>query len=106
MADKGIYNLHSEVLKALGNPMRLQIIEMLQKKEYCFSDILENTGTIKSTLSQHLSIMVNTGLLHVRKDSRCNYYKLSSAKVAKACSLLREVLIANHQKNKKIFESA
>lgn len=93
--EKEIYKLHAEVCKALAHPLRIEVIDILQKGEQCFSDILEVTGGLKSNLSQHLSVMVNNGILNVRKDSRCNYYKLSSPKVAKACSLMREVLITS-----------
>lgn len=105
MADKKIYELHAEVCKSLAHPLRIEIIDFIQKEEKCFSDILEQTGGLKSNLSQHLSIMVNSGILKVRKDSRCNYYSLSSSKVAKACSLMREVLIENHKKNSEILST-
>lgn len=81
--------------KALGSPVRVRIIEMLNDGEMCFSDILEQVGGLKSTLSQNLSLMVDAGLLSVRKNSRCNYYKLTSAKVGRACRLMQEVLISN-----------
>jgi len=61
----------------------------------CFSEILEKVGGLKSTLSQNLSVMVIAGILKVRKDSRCNYYSLTSPKVYKACQLIRDVLISN-----------
>ena len=77
MADNSIYKLHAEVCKALGNPLRIQIIDLLQNNELCFSDILEKTGGIKSTLSQHLSIMVSKGILHQRKEGQNVYFKLS-----------------------------
>ena len=93
-----IYQLQAEVCKALSNPIRIHVIELLHGGELCFSDILENTGGLKSTLSQNLSVMVNAGILKVRKDSRCNYYSLTSPKVYKACLLMREVLIANLEK--------
>jgi len=103
--DKKVYELHAEVCKALGNSLRIEVIDILQKGELCFSDILEETGGLKSNLSQHLSIMVSNGILKVRKDSRCNYYSLSSSKVAKACSLMREVLIENLKKQQELHKS-
>ncbi|OFY86684.1 MAG: hypothetical protein A3F72_15720 [Bacteroidetes bacterium RIFCSPLOWO2_12_FULL_35_15] len=105
MKDKKVYELHAEVCKALGNSLRIEVIDILQKGELCFSDILEETGGLKSNLSQHLSIMVSNGILKVRKDSRCNYYSLSSSKVAKACSLMREVLIENLKKQQELHKS-
>ena len=105
MIDKKVFELHAEVCKALAHPLRIEVIDVLQKNELCFTDILEQTGGLKSNLSQHLSIMVSNGILKVRKDSRCNYYSLSSAKVAKACSLMREVLIDNLKKQQELHKS-
>lgn len=95
MGEKSVYRLQAETCKALAHPLRIEVIDLLQNGELCFSDILERTGGLKSNLSQHLSIMVDAGVLKVRKDSRCNYFSLSSPKVAKACSLMKEVLIRN-----------
>lgn len=102
--EKQTYKLHAEVCKALAHPLRIEVIDILQKGELCFSDILEETGGLKSNLSQHLSIMVNNGILNVRKDSRCNYYSLFSTKVAKACSLMREVLIESMEKQQELHK--
>lgn len=102
--DKRVFELHAEICKALGHPLRIEIIDLLSKKELCFSEILEKTGGIKSTLSQHLSIMVDKGILKSRKDSRCNYFSLSSPKVAKACSLMREVLVESINHRKEIIQ--
>lgn len=103
MDGKHIYKLHAEVCKALANPVRVHVVEILNDGELCFSDILEQTGGLKSALSQNLSQMVNAGVLNVRKDSRCNYYSLSSDKVYKACQMMREVLIDNLEQQNKLL---
>lgn len=92
MTTKKVFEMNAEVLKALAHPLRMQVISVLQKKELCFSDILEETGGIKSNLSQHLSVMVDKGILSSRKDSRCNYFRVASPKVAKVCGLVGEIL--------------
>ncbi len=102
MSGKMIYELHAQVCKALAHPLRIEVIDVLQKGELCFSDILENTGGLKSNLSRHLSVMVSSGILKVRRDSRSNYYSLSSAKVAKACAIMREVLIDKLKKQQQM----
>lgn len=105
MAKQTVYHLQAESLKALAHPLRIEVIDLLQKDELCFTEILEETGGLKSNLSQHLSILVNSGLLKVRRDSRCNYYSLSSAKVAKAITLVKEVLSENLQRQAKLLAS-
>lgn len=104
MINKNIYKLHADVCKALGHPLRIEVIDLLQDNELCFTDILKITGGLKSNLSQHLSAMTKKGILTARRDGKCNYFSLSSKKVAKACSLMREVLITNMKQHQKILE--
>jgi ArsR family transcriptional regulator len=104
MADKEIFELHADVCKALGHALRIEVIDILGEKELCFSDILEVTGGLKSNLSQHLSIMTKKGILNIRREGQCNYFSLSSEKVAAACRLMREVLIDNLKKHQIILE--
>lgn len=104
MDKKKIFELHADVCKALGHPLRIEVIDLLQDKELCFTDILEITGGSKSNLSQHLSVMTKKGILKMRREGQCNYYSLSSAKVADACRLMREVLITNLTEHKNLLE--
>jgi ArsR family transcriptional regulator len=87
--------LHSSVCKALANPIRIEIIEILNKGEMSFGEILKILAISKSNLSQHLSVMVSNGLVTSRKEGTNSYFKLTSDKVAIACQTMREVLIAN-----------
>lgn len=104
MTDKKIFELHADTCKALGHPLRIEIIDLLQDKELCFTDILQITGVLKSNLSQHLSVMTKKGILKTRRDGQCIYFSLSSKKVAHACQLMREVLIDNLRKHKEILD--
>ena len=104
MNGKKIFELHADVCKALGHSLRIEVIDLLQKKELCFSDILEVTGGLKSNLSQHLTVMTKKGILKMRREGQCNYYSLSSKKVAQACRLMREVLIESLKKQNAILE--
>ena len=101
MSDKKIFELHADTCKALGHPLRIEVIDLLQDKELCFTDILEVTGGLKSNLSQHLSVMTKKGILKTRRDGQCVYFSLSSLKVLQACRLMREVLVdfINEQNN-------
>lgn len=104
MVDKRIFELHADTCKALGHPLRIEVIDLLQDNELCFTDILEVTGGLKSNLSQHLTVMTKKGILKTRKDGQCTYFSLSSKKVAQACRLMREVLIGNLKKQQEILD--
>ena len=105
MPDKKIFELHADVCKALGHPLRIEVIDLLQADELCFTDILDKTGGLKSNLSQHLSVMTKKGILKTRREGQCIYFSLSSKKVAQACRLMREVLIDNLKKHKAVLEN-
>lgn len=99
MKDKTLYSLHANICKALANPIRIEIIDVLNDKELSFGDLQEETGVLKSNLSQHLSLMVSNGILTHRKEGLNVYFKLSTPKIGTACRLMREVLIENMRKH-------
>lgn len=86
-----ILEMDAEVCKALGHPLRMEVIGILDGQELCFSDILEHTGGLKSNLSRHLSVMTQAGILHSRKGGKCVYFSVSSQKVVQVCHLFREI---------------
>ncbi|MGM0581312.1 MAG: ArsR/SmtB family transcription factor [Bacteroidota bacterium] len=104
MDNKQIYEMHADVCKALGHPLRIEVIDLLQDKELSFTDILEGTGVLKSNLSQHLSLMTKKGILKSRREGQNSFFSLSSTKVAHACRLMREVLIENIEKQQEILK--
>ena len=104
MTDKKIYELHANVCKALAHPTRMEIIDILKTKEISFGKLLEIIGGPKSNLSQHLTSMMNKGILLQRKEGLNVYYRLSSKKVSTACQMMREVLIENLKKQSEILK--
>ena len=54
----------SKMLKALGNPVRFQIIQILAEKQACITgEIVEFTTLAQSTVSQHLKVLREAGLV-------------------------------------------
>ncbi len=104
MTDKYIYQLHAEVCKALAHGIRIEIIDLLQGREMGFRELFEKTGIAKSSLSQHLSVMVEKGILIQRKEGLNSYFRVSTDKVSKACQLMREVLIEKLEKSSEILK--
>jgi ArsR family transcriptional regulator, virulence genes transcriptional regulator len=92
MEKKLLYSMHADVCKALANSIRIEIIDLLRDKELTFGEILKKTETTKSNLSQHLTVMVQKGILIHRKEGLHVYYRLSSTKVYEAFRIMREVL--------------
>jgi len=62
--------------KALSDPNRVRMLLALRRGELCVCQITELFGLAPSTISKHLSILFQAGLVESRKDSRWIYYQL------------------------------
>jgi ArsR family transcriptional regulator, arsenate/arsenite/antimonite-responsive transcriptional repressor len=64
------------LLKALADPIRLQVIEALGGGERCVCELTEELGLAQSKLSFHLKVLKEAGLLADRQSGRWIYYRL------------------------------
>jgi ArsR family transcriptional regulator len=65
----------SALTKALADEHRLRIMALLHPQELCVCQILELFEIAPSTLSKHLSILKQAGLISARKEGRWVYYR-------------------------------
>jgi len=66
------------IAKALGDPSRIRIIAALRNGELCVCELVDALGISQSSLSSHLQICRQAGVLTTRKESRWIYYSLST----------------------------
>ncbi|MDD2498212.1 MAG: metalloregulator ArsR/SmtB family transcription factor [Desulfitobacteriaceae bacterium] len=70
-----------QVAKALSDETRLKIIDMLSCGEMCACDILENFSISQSTLSYHMKILTESGLVNALRDGAWMRYTLNNEKI-------------------------
>jgi ArsR family transcriptional regulator, arsenate/arsenite/antimonite-responsive transcriptional repressor len=68
-----------KITKALSDPQRVRALLSLRKGELCVCQIIELLSLAPSTISKHMSILKQAGLVSSRKDSRWVYYRLTDA---------------------------
>jgi ArsR family transcriptional regulator len=66
--------LRAEILKALGQPTRLKIIDFLRDGERCVCEIFPAISEEQSNTSRHLNMMVSSGILRRRKEGVKIFY--------------------------------
>ena len=71
-----IYKENALLFKALSDPSRLMIIDMLSCGELCACVILEKFSITQPTLSHHMKILCDCKLVNGRKDGKWIYYSL------------------------------
>ena len=64
--------------KALGDPTRFRIVAALRKQELCVCELCDALELSQSTLSTHLTLLRESGLVVVRRDGKWIYYALAS----------------------------
>lgn len=84
------YEKNSQVLKALGHPIRLQMVDILLDDECCVTDVANALGISQSTSSQHLSILKNSGIVYPQKHGTKTCYIVNNELVKEILSILKK----------------
>lgn len=80
---------YAEIFKALAHPIRLKIVCGLMKKEECnVSIMVEKLGVAQPTVSQHLNILKNAGVITSHKKGTQVCYKVTDETAKKIISTL------------------
>ncbi len=82
------YEKGSQILKALAHPVRMEIIDRLGKNGCNVSAIQKNIGLPQSTISQHLKVMKNAGILSSRREGTRVCYKMEIKDIRRIVRML------------------
>ncbi len=70
------YEQMTVIMKAMANPTRLFILDMLKEKEQCVCELQALIGLDMSTVSKHLSVLKQAGIISSRKHNNQVFYSL------------------------------
>ncbi len=99
------YEAHAKILKAIAHPSRLFIVEELKKRERCVSELTEMIGVDTSTVSKHLTVLKNAGLVIDEKRGNSVYYTLRCPCIVNFLGYVETVLATKTNDHKKILRS-
>ena len=68
------------MFRAFSDPIRLRILHLLQKGEWCVGDLVAVLHAPQPTVSRHLSYLRRAGLVKVRHERSWDFYKLAPAR--------------------------
>ena len=88
------YREGADVFKALGHPSRLLIVDALSHGERCVADLTELIGCDVSTVSNHLSVLRNAGIVADERRGQQVFYQLGASCITKAFGCLEELRAA------------
>jgi DNA-binding transcriptional ArsR family regulator len=76
-------SLKAKLFRGLGDSTRLSILEALRNGEKTTSEIVTDTGQSQSNVSNHLSCLLDCGLVQNRRQGKNMFYSLRNKKVSK-----------------------
>lgn len=85
------YREYAKVFKALGDPKRAMIVDMLSCGELCACMILDKFEISQSTLSHHMKILCECGLVKSREQGKWTYYSLDPDTISKTRQFLWDI---------------
>lgn len=86
-----LYGKYAPVFKAISDETRLKIIDILSCGEMCACDILEGLSISQSTLSYHMKILTDSGLINARRDGTWMRYTLNKKNIEGALNFIKIV---------------
>ena len=92
MIDK--YTNYAQLFKALSDTNRVMIVDMLSCGELCACKILEKLNITQPTLSHHMKILCDCGLVNGRKDGKWMHYTLNFETALTFRAFLEEITVA------------
>ena len=99
MDDKDYYlELRAKIFKALGHPSRLKMVESLFEGERCVCELQALVGSDISTVSKHLNILKEAGILQDERRGTNIYYSLQMKCVASFLNCIED-FIGNRLQN-------
>jgi DNA-binding transcriptional ArsR family regulator len=85
------YEREATIFKALANPTRLHLVELLGKKERWASELQEGLGISKANLSQHLAILRAAGVVSTQREGKQLYCGIAVPEIKTATATLRSM---------------
>ncbi len=98
-ATQSQYQARATVIKAMGHPTRLFIVHELEHGEQCVCDLQAKIGVDLSTVSRHLAILRQAGIIASRKAGNQVFYNLQCPCVLNFFECVEKVLETNRMKS-------
>ena len=89
------YTRDAKIFKALCDEKRLHILELLRSGEKCACVLTDCTGIGQSSLSYHMKILCESGIVSSRQEGKWTYYKISESGSMCALQRLLELKVQN-----------
>jgi len=97
---QALFEARAEIVKALAHPTRLFIVQELSKGERCVCELRKEIGADISTVSKHLSVLKNAGVVEDDKRGLQVFYRLRCPCILSFFNCIEDVLQENARRQR------
>lgn len=98
------YEARARIAKALAHPSRLLILDALAEGERCVCELTPLVGADQSTVSKHLAVLRNAGIVEDRKDGVMTHYSVKICCLQGLWQCIESVLKQNFDEQRAAIE--
>jgi len=88
-----IFEIQAELCRAMGNPLRMEIVHLLRNGTLNVNDIASAVEQHQATVSRNLTILRNAGIVVTHREGNNILYQIANPKLVDVCDLMRDVLM-------------
>ncbi len=102
--NRRIYEMRAKIIKAMAHPSRLMMIDALANGEKCVCELRDLVGSDISTVSKHLALMREAGIVNDRKAGQQVFYSLRVPCILNFFDCVEAVLKSTAEEHVKLAE--
>lgn len=106
MTHKKIFEIQAELCRALGNPLRMEIMHLLRAAPMSVNEIASAMHANQAGISRNLATLRNAGIVTAHRDGVNIIYQVANPKIMNVCDMMREVLSEQMDERSKIMNAA
>ena len=105
MSQRSIFEIQADLCKCMSSALRIEIVHLLRGGPQRVNEIARMTGHPQATISRHLGVLRNGGIVIAHRHAQDVIYEIANPKIVDICDLMREVLVEEASHRTKLVES-
>jgi len=104
MSQRSIFEIQADLCRCMSSAIRIEIVHVLRDGPQRVSEIARITGHPQGTISRHLGVLRNGGIVTAHRHAQDVVYQIANPKIVNICDMMREVLVEDAYRRSKLAE--
>lgn len=106
MSHRSIFEVQADLCRCMASATRIEIVHVLRDGPQRVGDIARLIGQPQTTVSRHLGVLRNGGVVIAQRRAQNVVYQIANPKIVHICDLMREVLLEEASRRSRLVEAS